>query len=123
MDQNSQMNEPTPATNGGTTVEDGKTIAIISYLTLIGLIAALIMNGNKKNTFASYHIRQSLGLMLTAFALSLLNIIPIIGQIIWLIGFIVLLYMWIMGLMNAVNGREKPLPILGDKYLEWFKTV
>lgn len=125
MDQHTQMNEPTPTppTNGGSTVEDGKTIAIVSYLTLIGLVAALIMNGDKKNTFAAYHIRQSLGLMITALALSFINFIPLLGQIIWLVGFLVLLYMWIMGLMNAVNGKEKPLPILGDKYMEWFKTV
>lgn len=125
MEQHPPMNEPTPTPpfGEGSPIEDGKTIAIVSYLTLIGLVAALIMNGNKKNTFAAYHIRQSLGLMLTAFAISLVNVIPIIGQIVWLIGFLALLYLWIVGLMNAVNGKEKPLPFLGDYYSEWFKTV
>jgi hypothetical protein len=31
--------------------------------------------------------------------------------------------MWVMGLLNAVNGRERPVPILGEKYGEWLKSV
>ena len=104
-------------------MEDGKNIAIIAYLTIIGLVIALIMNGDKKNSFASYHIRQSLGLMLTAFAVSVVSIIPFIGWLVGIAASLALLYMWIMGLMNAINGHEKPLPLLGDKYLEWFKNV
>ena len=43
------------------TVYEGKTMAIISYFWWIGLIIAFIMNNNKKNTFASFHIRQMIG--------------------------------------------------------------
>jgi len=41
------------------TIDEGKTIAIISYLTLIGLLIAFIMNNDKKNEFAKFHIGQS----------------------------------------------------------------
>lgn len=34
-------------------IEEGKTIAIISYITVIGLIIALILNNDKKNLFGS----------------------------------------------------------------------
>lgn len=97
--------------------------AVIAYLTIIGLIIAFVMNNDKKEPFASYHIRQSLGLMITGFALSIVNIIPILGWIISIVGFVIVLYMWIMGLMNAINGKEKPLPILGNRFAEWFKSV
>lgn len=100
-----------------------KTIAIVAYLTVIGLVVALVMNNEKKDLFSTYHIRQSLGLVLTSIALSLINVIPILGWIVSLIGAFVLLYMWVMGLLNAVNGREKPVPILGEKYKEWLKSV
>lgn len=100
-----------------------KTIAIVSYLTVIGLIVAFVLNNEKKDPFASYHIRQSLGLVLTSIALSLINVIPVLGWIVSLIGAFVLLYMWITGLLNAVNGKEKPVPILGEKYLEWLKSI
>lgn len=101
----------------------GKNIAIISYLTVIGLIIAFVLNNEKKEAFAKFHIRQSLGLVLTSLAISVVNIIPILGWIVSLIGFFVLLYMWIVGLLNAINGREKVVPILGDKYSEWLKNI
>jgi uncharacterized membrane protein len=104
-------------------VEGGKTMAIVAYLTLIGLVAALVMNNEKKNTFARFHIRQSLGLMLTGLATSIISWIPFLGWIVGLIMFVVLVVMWIIGIMNAVNGKEKALPLLGDKYAEWFKEV
>jgi len=102
---------------------EGKTTAIIAYITIIGLVIAFVMNNDKKNAFTSYHIRQSLGLALVALALSLINVIPILGWIISFLGFFVILFMWIMGLVNAINGKEKPLPILGKKYEEWFKNI
>ena len=102
---------------------EGKNIAIIAYITIIGLIIAFVMNNEKKDPFASYHIRQSLGLGLTALALGAIGIIPILGWIINLLGIFVILYMWIMGLMNAINGKEKPIPFLGIKYAEWFKNM
>ena len=100
-----------------------KTIAIVAYLTISGLVVALVLNNEKKDLFAKYHIRQSLGLVLTSLALSLVNVIPILGWIVSMIGAFVLLYMWVMGLLNAVNGRERPVPILGEKYGEWLKSV
>lgn len=100
-----------------------KTIAIIAYLTIIGLVIAFVMNNEKKDPFATFHIRQALGLTLTGVALSLINIIPVLGWIISIIGLFVILYMWISGLLNALNGKRKTVPILGDKFEEWFKSI
>ena len=122
--------EPTPTpeptsneTNNTSTTEEGKTIAIIAYITIIGLIIAFVMNNEKKNEFASYHIKQSLGLALTGLALGMIGMIPILGWIINIVGIFVLFYMWIMSLINALNLKEKPAPILGEKYAEWFKNI
>ena len=99
------------------------TIAIVAYLTVIGLIAAFIMNNDKQNEFGTYHIRQSLGLCVTALALAVVGMIPILGWIANVIGFFVLLFMWVMGLMKAINGKKEPVPLLGEQYAEWFKGV
>lgn len=101
----------------------GKDIALISYLTIIGLVIAFVMNNDKKFEFAKFHIRQSLGLFLTAIALSFIAIIPILGWLVWICGIFILLYMWIKGLMNAINGKEEVMPILGEKYAEIFKNL
>jgi uncharacterized membrane protein len=101
----------------------GKDIALISYLTIFGLIIAFVMNNEKKHDFAKFHIAQSLGLFLTAIALSVISLIPFLGWIIWIVGIFVLLYMWIKGLINAINSKEEVLPILGHKYAEIFKNL
>lgn len=103
--------------------KEGKDIALISYLTLIGLIIAFVMNNDKKHDFAKFHIRQSLGLFLTAIALSFFSLIPFLGWVVWIVGIFLLLYMWIKGLLNAINGKEEVVPVLGDKYAEIFKNL
>lgn len=120
-DPNAQSN-PLQAVESNT-IEEGKTTAIVAYLTVIGLIIALVLNMEKKNTFAAFHIRQSLGLMLTGLAVSFVSWIPFLGWLVAIVAMVVLLIMWVSGLLNALNGREKPMPILGTKYMEWFKTL
>ena len=104
-------------------ISEGKTIAIIAYITFIGLIIAFVLNMEKKNSFALFHIRQSLGLVLVALVLGVINIIPILGWVISIIGSIILFIMWISGLMSALNGNEKPVFLLGEKFQEWFKDI
>jgi len=111
------------ATENANVNEEAKKIAIISYITIIGLLIAFVMNNDRKLSFASYHIRQSLGLAATGLALGVIGIIPILGWIINILGFFVLLYLWIMGLVNAMNGKEKPVPFLGKKYEDWFRGI
>ncbi len=109
--------------NTNAIASEGKTIALIAYLTIIGLIIAFVMNAEKKNAFAKYHIIQSSGLALTGLALGIIGLIPILGWILNLIGIFILLFMWIMGLVNAVNEKEKPVPLLGEHYMNWFKNL
>ena len=103
--------------------EEAKKIAIISYITIIGLVIAYVMNNERKKAFASYHIRQSLGLGLTSLALSIVGIIPFVGWLISISGIFVITYMWIVGLMNAINEKEAPVPFLGARYEKWFEGL
>ncbi len=91
---------------------EDKTVAIVSYITIFGFIAAIVINSNKKTQLGAFHLRQMLGLILTG----LLMVIPLLNI---LIG-ICLLVLWIMGLMSAINGQMKPVPLLGGMYQKWF---
>ena len=44
------------------TVFEGKTAAVLGYITFVGLIIGYFMNSESKNEFAAFHLRQSLGL-------------------------------------------------------------
>ena len=50
-------------------IKNGKTVAVISYFYLIGVLIAYLTNSDKKSAFAYFHIRQSLGLWLSFMAL------------------------------------------------------
>lgn len=94
---------------------NGKGVAIIAHITLIGWVIALIMNSSNKSELGSFYIRQVLGLML----FSLLSWIPVLG---WVIG-LVCLVLWFVSLIYAIGGQLKPIPIIGDKFQEWFKSI
>lgn len=115
---------PPPQQNPMDDVTRGKTIAILSYCTLIGWIIAIAMHQGEKTKFGAYHIRQGLGLMI--FWMGAVIVAMILGWIVWglwfLIPFIHLggLTLAILGLINASGGKTTPVPIIGavsDKML------
>lgn len=103
------------------TVKEGKTIAIISYLWWIGLLIAIAMNSNQKNSFASFHIRQMIGLIISHIVAGLVGsyISSTLG---WLLA-VVILVLWLIGLIGALQGDEKKVPFLGDQFQDWFKSI
>ena len=113
--------EPIPVTP--VAVNEDKTVAIVSYLTLIGFIVAVVLHGQKKTRLGAYHLRQSLGIMLTFIAGGVIAIIPILGWLVWIVVMIGGFVLWVFGLINAANGNMKPVPILGEQYEKWFGTA
>jgi len=104
------------------TTEQGKTLAIISYLTIIGAIIAMVQNSEKKNPFASFHIRQALGVELAFFALGY----PIGYFDNWTISmafYIFFFILWAFGFISALQGQYGLLPILGPFFQKLFKGL
>ncbi|NRT11860.1 putative membrane protein [Flavobacterium sp. 14A] len=104
------------------TIESGKTAAITSYILGIGVFIAMSMNADDKNAFASFHIRQALGLFLTFISLGLIvnNFDSLMISIpMWIFVFV----LWSYGMLTAVKGETKPVPLLGELYQKWFKSI
>lgn len=96
--------------------DDGKVVAILSYITLIGFIVALILHLNNKTDLGGFHLRQSLLLGLAGFVLM---IIPVIG---WILNIVIFIFA-IMGLISAIQGEKKELPLIGKYAQDWFKSL
>ena len=111
-------------------VEDGKACAILSYL-LVGIIWYFADDKMRKNNFAKFHAKQALVLLIVSIILSiivsilsaiftplfflgggygLIWIISLIWGIVGLIEFV----LWLIGILAAVSGKEKILPIIGQ---------
>ena len=113
-----QIIDVTTESNGGPSPE-GKSRAVIAHLTLIGWIIALVQNGNdKKDDFASFYIRQMLGLLIWMF-LSGLLVAVFIGLLMYLAGFV----FWIMSIVAANNGKKQETPLIGGLFQNWFKNM
>lgn len=101
----------------------GKTAAIISYILLIGpLIAMSINSGEDKTEFASFHVRQGLGLTITFVALGLLlsNFnIPMATMSMWIAVSVLAMY----GMFTAVKGETKSIPLVGNLFQKIFKNI
>ncbi|AFM03227.1 putative membrane protein [Bernardetia litoralis DSM 6794] len=95
--------------------EKEKSNGIIAYVTVIGLIIAFMQNKEEKSEYVNFHIRQMIGI----FICSLVFVIPFLG---WLLGLGVIA-LWIIGILGALSGERKPVPILGEKFQEWFKSI
>ena len=104
-------------------IEKGKTAAITSYILIIGVFIAMSMNsGEEKNPFASFHIRQALGLSLIFISLGLIisNFdSPMISISMW----IFLSVLWTYGIFSAINGETKPIPLLGNYFQKWLANI
>lgn len=100
-----------------------RTTDIVAYLTWIGLVVAFFAGDRRSSRF---HLNQALVLTVCGTAWSV--VYRIVYHIIRVVSFglltgilgalnalvtIVLLVLTIMGLINAIQGEEKPLPLIG----------
>lgn len=106
---------------------EDRTAAILTYITIIGFIIAIVMHNGKKTALGAFHLRQGLGLFLTGIVIwipcMIIGFIPVLNLslvVLWPAILIGLFVLWIMGLIAAINGQQKPMPVLGEHYQKWF---
>ena len=105
--------------NNGENVKKNTAMAVIAYILFF---VPLLTGDAKKDEFVKFHTKQGLVL----FILAVLN--NMIGWIVrfylwytisWIISLCTLVLL-ILGIINAVNGKKEPLPLIG-KYADVFK--
>jgi uncharacterized membrane protein len=109
------MSDPKPMTGGG----QNTTMAVIAYIIFF---IPLLTGDAKKDAYVNYHTKQGLVLFL------LVVLINVVGWFVpyyfwWSIGRLLslgTLVLLVLGIMNAVNGQQKPLPFIGQ-FSEYFK--
>ena len=104
-------------------------MAIIAYIGILFIIP-LLTGDYKKSPFLKFHTNQGFVLFLTAIALWIvwsiiwgiaigsiynsysLGMLGLISAISWLLS-LTIVALCVIGIINAVNGKMKPLPIIG----------
>ncbi len=89
-------------------IEKNKVMAVLAYiLFFIPLLAA------KDSKFARFHTNQGFVLFLGGIIASVVAVIPVIGWIVAPIAGLVITVLAVIGIINALNGRAKELPVIG----------
>ena len=107
--------------------DNPRTVAFVCYITLIGwLIAYFALYPGNKTTLATFHLRQSLLINILAIALNVVFSFTLGVQLMWPIAGILgllLFILWLMGFWDAINGRERMLPVIGPLAQQLFKGL
>lgn len=125
MDENATNQGPA---GGGSSSSgmDEKTLGIVSYLTLIGWIIVLATR-KEKTEYTSFHLRQMAGLI--ALSIGIFIISMVLSAVTFGLGFLFnllslgVLVLWIFGLIGALNNEMKAVPLFGEQFQQWFKTM
>lgn len=124
-------NFPSMTTQNSVTVQDnGKTTAIVGYLTIIGwLVAYFAMHKDNKTSFASFHLRQFLLLFICAFAYNIITYFIILAvpnlmlARIFQIGYLLFVILWLIGFIGALQEKESAMPVIGMKAQTMFPNI
>ncbi|MBZ9778720.1 hypothetical protein LB452_07270 [Psychroflexus sp. CAK8W] len=108
----------------------GKTAAIVAYFTIFGSILALLLNSaENKHEFASFHIRQALGVNFLVIFISIIvsgipetvsNLQEIMISTPLYLGYTIL---WLFGFIGAVSGKQNKVPLIGNLCQTVFKKL
>lgn len=103
-----------------------KTLSIVSYITLIGWLIAYFSGKENADSLLKYHLRQSFGLMFIGIIFNvaigvLVSIMPFLS----VLGYVGILFLGllIIGIINASNEVQKPLPLIGKLFENKFGFI
>lgn len=92
-------------------IQEGKIFAVIGYLGILCLLPLLLKKDNK---FALFHGKQGLVLFIGEVGAAIINIVPILGQLIWVIAVLAFGILSLVGIVQALMGNYWKMPIMGD---------
>ena len=90
------------------------TTDVVAYLTWVGLIIALVAGDRYESRF---HLNQSLVIWLAGTVLGMVAWVPLLGWLIGAVGSLFCVICWFIGIVNAIQGVEKEVPLLGQIHL------
>ena len=85
-------------------------MAVVAYL----LFFVPLLTDAKNDPFVKFHVKQAIILLIGWLVSVIIGQVPVLG---WAISFVMgvgILILLLMGIINALNGEEKPLPIIGQ---------
>lgn len=90
-------------------INNNRLMAVLSYISILFLIPLFWAKDSK---FARFHVNQGILIFIVSFVLGLLSAIPFVGIIFKILNVVAFIFA-ILGIVNAVQGKAKELPLIG----------
>ncbi len=91
-------------------------MAVLAYI----LFFIPLLTDSKDDPFVKFHVKQGLVLFIAYLVAAIVMRLPVIGWILMIPLNIFLFIVWLIGILNALGGKQKELPLIG-KYASEFK--
>ncbi len=91
-------------------IQQNKTMAGLAFL---GILFFLPLVSCPNSAFGRWAANQGLLVLLASIVVSLINIIPLLGQIIYLVLSLLIAIFAIISMVGAFQGQAKPIPVIG----------
>jgi len=83
-------------------------MAVVAYI----LFFVPLLTDAKDDPFVKFHVKQGFVVFLCAVAASILSVVSVLALFGWILHVAVLVLI-VLGIMNAVHGKEEQLPLIG----------
>lgn len=105
---------------------NNKTLSIVSYIIPIGWLIAYFLGKDKADTLLKYHLKQSLGLAIVSIILNIIlafiaSLVPALAFL-SIVGWVIIVF-WVLGMINAANNAQKPIPVFGKAFENSFPFI
>ena len=94
-------------------VQEPKTYAVCAYITWIGWFCAFFLR-NKNSEFTTHHVNQALVINILSILGGIISRYAFLGQTLSTIIDALMLVVWVLGILSAVRGNTKPIPVISD---------
>jgi len=103
-------------------IENEHFAAILCYV-LVGIIWYFADEKMKKSSLVNFHSKQAINLWIFSAAIGIVaHFMLFMGVFVSFVGGIVIFVLWVLGIINALNAKQKEIPIIGQfakKYLTY----
>lgn len=91
-------------------IEANKLFAILAYL---GPLVFVPIFAARNSKFAKFHANNGLVIFIVWILSNILRVIPIVKHFVWIISILIAI-VDIIGLVQAIKGEAKPMPVISD---------
>ncbi len=100
---------PNPITPLDPEIQDSKILAAIGYIFILCFIPLYFKKGNK---FAEFHGKQALVLFILEFAASILKVVPLLGDLVFTVSFVLFGVLSLVGIIKVLMGEYWEMPVI-----------